>query len=336
MAFPMIGSRTVRMLPEFISNREGDKAVAKVFSEDAPPLDHINRRGTYILQQDLLLILEKTSRHLGVSNVGLVYGSDLRMERWGKYGEFVTSGYNLQEGLTRVIAAQKYHSSHDEFSFEVSGTEFTFIHRSPLRDLIGYKHFSPGAVLAILNVFWHYLGFDWRPSRIELDIPSPKCASEFEQLLGCTVVFGRSEIRIVASIEDLLSTTPVKRNIRPVSLSDVRRSLRLQAPKDFPSVVAELLRAELGVIEDHPSLESVASRLRIGPRTLQRRLVDEGLSFRDLLNDVRTERARELLTETEAPVIDIAVELGYSSATHFTRAFRRSTGHTPSDLRRKS
>jgi AraC-like DNA-binding protein len=150
------------------------------------------------------------------------------------------------------------------------------------------------------------------------------------------VVFGRSEIRIVASIEDLLSTTPVKRNIRPVSLSDVRRSLRLQAPKDFPSVVAELLRAELGVIEDHPSLESVASRLRIGPRTLQRRLVDEGLSFRDLLNDVRTERARELLTETEAPVIDIAVELGYSSATHFTRAFRRSTGHTPSDLRRKS
>jgi AraC-like DNA-binding protein len=336
MASPMIGSRTVRMLPEFIQEREGDTAVAKVFLEDGPPLDHINRRGTYILEQDLLLLLEKTSRHLGISNVGLVYGGDLRMERWGTYGEFVTGGYTLQDGLTRVIAAQKYHSSHDEFSFEVSGDEFRFIHRSPLRDLIGYKHFAPGAVLAILNVFWHYLGFDWRPSRIELDIPSPKCASDFEQILGCTVVFGRSEIQVIANIEDLLSATLVKRKIRPVSLSDVRRSLRLQAPKNFPSVVAELLRAELGAIEDRPALESVASRLRIGPRTLQRRLVDEGLSFRDLLNGVRAERARELLLETEAPVIEIAMELGYSSSTHFTRAFRRSTGLTPSDLRRKT
>ena len=258
------------------------------------------------------------------------------MEHWGAFGAYVSGGYSLQEGLARTVAAQRYHTSHDDLAFAISGQEFAFIHRSALKNAAGYAHFAPAAVLAILDVFKSYLGPQWAPSRIEFDIPAPRVVSAFEETFRTSVVFDRRELRIVAPVEELLSHSLSRESRRPISLSDVRRSMLAEAPKDVPSVVRELVRASLHNVEVPTTLESVAEKIGLGPRTLQRRLGAENLSFRELLNDVRTERATELLSETGAPIVDIAVELGYSSATHFTRAFRRATGRLPSRIRKEA
>lgn len=50
----------------------------------------------------------------------------------------------------------------------------------------------------------------------------------------------------------------------------------------------------------------------------------------------RVERARRLLADTELPLIDIYVKCGFESANYFTRVFRKLTGDTPSDFRRKA
>lgn len=81
------------------------------------------------------------------------------------------------------------------------------------------------------------------------------------------------------------------------------------------------------------TIERVAQRCGVGERTLRRRLCEAGTSFRSLVDDVRKERALQLL-EQETSVTRVAQQLGFSDATAFTRAFRRWTGAGPQQYRR--
>jgi AraC-like DNA-binding protein len=70
-------------------------------------------------------------------------------------------------------------------------------------------------------------------------------------------------------------------------------------------------------------------------RVLQRRLSEFGLTYSQLVDEVRLELARRLFENSRLNLSDIAQELGYSDAAHFTRAFVRWTGVTPSAFRRR-
>jgi AraC-like DNA-binding protein len=96
-------------------------------------------------------------------------------------------------------------------------------------------------------------------------------------------------------------------------------------------VVGDIIRSQIGV--STVSLDAAAKSLNTSVRTLQREMDREGLSFREMTRRVRTERAVELLRETDQPVTAIATELGYSSPSNFTRAFRRETQMTPGGFR---
>ena len=94
---------------------------------------------------------------------------------------------------------------------------------------------------------------------------------------------------------------------------------------DFLGPVSLVTRMELG----NCTLEHVADSLRMPPRSLQRRLQAEGLSFRDLLDEWRRARALSLVTNTRLPLSEVSEALGYSEQSVFTQAFRRWYGGTP-------
>jgi AraC-like DNA-binding protein len=76
-------------------------------------------------------------------------------------------------------------------------------------------------------------------------------------------------------------------------------------------------------------LDAVARRLKIPPRTLRRRLHEEGTSYRALLDELRMQVSLRYLRETQLTVEEIAAALGFSDAAGFRRAFRRWTRRTP-------
>ncbi|WP_033876458.1 AraC family transcriptional regulator, partial [Pseudomonas aeruginosa] len=82
-----------------------------------------------------------------------------------------------------------------------------------------------------------------------------------------------------------------------------------------------------------PNLEEVAARLHLSSRSLKRHLHDAGTSFRQLLGQARQRQALRLLRRPEVSLQRIALYLGYSDPTNFTRAFKRWTGEPPSDTR---
>ena len=82
-----------------------------------------------------------------------------------------------------------------------------------------------------------------------------------------------------------------------------------------------------------PTEERVAELLWTSPRTLRRRLAEESTTFRDIAQDLVFARAVQRLQAGRATVREIAEELGYSDAAHFTRFFRRRAGVPPAAYR---
>jgi AraC-like DNA-binding protein len=69
--------------------------------------------------------------------------------------------------------------------------------------------------------------------------------------------------------------------------------------------------------------------------TLQRRLALDQQTFSRIVEQTRAEMAGDLLEGTDAPIREIASQLGYTNQNNFTRAFRRWAGVTPSAFRRQ-
>lgn len=81
------------------------------------------------------------------------------------------------------------------------------------------------------------------------------------------------------------------------------------------------------------SAEALAALLHLSARTLHRQLKEEGASLQQLKDEVRMERARELLYRTAKPVKQVAGEVGFRNEKSFTRAFRQWTGLSPGAFR---
>lgn len=80
----------------------------------------------------------------------------------------------------------------------------------------------------------------------------------------------------------------------------------------------------------------MAGRLGLSSRVLQKRLQTLGTSFQELLDGARETLAKRYLLEPTANLSATAVQLGYSDVTAFHRAFKRWTGLTPGEFRRRA
>lgn len=97
--------------------------------------------------------------------------------------------------------------------------------------------------------------------------------------------------------------------------------------------IVDRLTGLLSATQGQISLDDAARELGLSSRTLQRRLNDRGLSYRDLTTLKRHQSACRLLTETRTPISRIALQVGYDNASSFNFAFRRHAGVSPSRYR---
>src|SRR5690606_23499470 len=99
----------------------------------------------------------------------------------------------------------------------------------------------------------------------------------------------------------------------------------LLAARPDPTRFASAVRLALDVAEPpFPGLDQVARTLGVSARTLRRRLASEGTGFRAVLEEVRLARADAWLARGDRSITEIGLELGYTDAANFTRAYRRA------------
>ena len=111
----------------------------------------------------------------------------------------------------------------------------------------------------------------------------------------------------------------------------ILRNIQNRFPLDISQQVRELIGRQLA--HGDCNIITIAKVLCIAPRTLQRRLQDQGVNFGDLVDEVRKLRAAEYLGFGSIPISDISLLLGYAGQTPFTVACKRWFGLTPKKYR---
>ncbi|MFG1603301.1 AraC family transcriptional regulator [Actinoplanes sp. NPDC049265] len=166
-------------------------------------------------------------------------------------------------------------------------------------------------------------------------LPHPPLApvARYTAFFGADVRFDQPAA--VLRVPQTLAATPVagggNEMLREVALDYMRG--HFPAPGSFTSArVRHLLARGLGSAPVH--LAAVARQLRTHPRTLQRRLADEQVTFEELLDDVRRSAAHRLITSTDLPLSQVTAMVSLAEQSALTRACRRWFGVPPRELRR--
>lgn len=170
----------------------------------------------------------------------------------------------------------------------------------------------------------------------EVRFPFPRPAHADDYALIYTEHYHFDSARLVAVMDEALLALPVRRDeVELAAFLDGapgKISMLYRRDREVARSVREALAASLA---QAPSLEEVAARLNMSPRTLHRRLHEEATNFRAVRDGLRREIALDRLQKTKRSVADIASELGYSEPSAFFRAFQGWTGGAPSTYRKR-
>jgi AraC-like DNA-binding protein len=158
--------------------------------------------------------------------------------------------------------------------------------------------------------------------------PPPQSPRRHELFFRCPVRFGQPQdcLRFPAS---LLARPLLTASAALAEVLDARMRELTPAAAEDDRLLQEVRRAIVeGLDGANVSLEIVLTRVRMSRRTLQRELRRRRTSHKQLLDEVRKERALVLL-QRDAKVAEVALQLGFSEPSAFFRAFRRWTGSSP-------
>jgi len=174
-------------------------------------------------------------------------------------------------------------------------------------------------------------GPEWSPRAVRLPDHGRAWVDGLELDASIDVDPARRHVAIELPRGLLLLPLPGSRTLR--AAPDPGAQLDESAPpEDLVDSLRWVIDGLLG--EGRPSVDLVAEAACVSRRTLQRQLAIDGLTYSELLDGCRMERARELLRGSSVRAIDVAYELGYQDPANFTRAFRRWAGVTPREFRR--
>jgi AraC-like DNA-binding protein len=181
-------------------------------------------------------------------------------------------------------------------------------------------------------------GREFAPLEIRLQRQRPARHELLEKALRCVPIYGCADNALVVDAATLDKPLGFA-NLAVAQASDeaLERYSTQWAAQDPAAQLQAQLAAQLKALlpGGEPRQEDVAARLKLSLRSLQRRLAEQGSSYREVLNDTRHQLALQHLSSDELSVGEIAFLLGFSEVSAFTRAFRRWTGQSPRGWRQQ-
>ena len=274
--------------------------------------------------------IEQTS---GDPGIGLKMGAEWPVERYDPAAIAALCSRTYQDALAR-LARYKQLTCPEEIRLSTPdrgelAIEFHFV----------LGHHAEPMVLVDLCLAWvlaigrRGTGFPITPLRLESTRHEPQHRQILEAHFGCPVKLD--------SVGDalILRTADVKRpfvthNAQLLAMLAPQLEEELNARRSSETPNERVKAALKSLLAGHrPLLSEVALHLGLSPRTLQRRLTENGVTFQRLLEEGRRELAQHYLSKSSLELNEIAYLLGYDDANSFFRAFQHWEGTSPGQWR---
>lgn len=262
-------------------------------------------------------------------------GLEYRIMSYGPFGLTVMASGTFGAGLQAIVSFMALTYSLLDYRLVMEDAEAVGLEvydsQVPEDCRAFCQHRSLGAATRMLN--------DMHPSltpieRIETVLPGPSTDEDWAELLGAPVTFGAPRTRWIfrpgAGREPLPMANPL--------LEQTYAELCTQLIDDAEvsdEIVNQLYNLLVRSDRNFPNAPEAATQLGLSERTLYRRLAGQGLTFGQMLERVREQRAVYLLQKTDLSVERIADTLGFAETASFSRAFKRWTGSSPFPFRNR-
>ena len=284
------------------------------------------------------LIIKRALRAVGRSGFGLDVGRHqsngtfgimgLAMMTARTFGDAVAIGVEHADITGALMDVELEHIGQDR----ANAREIALVARPRFPDDDILAFLCEELFLSTLNLARSLAGPTFAPERMEFTYPPPPHAAAYRKLFGCEIRFGARSNRMIVATHWLGLRLPTH---HPVSAQQALAICREQSAqiKRQSEVIASVERILRRRLAENPTLGEVAQALNLSERTLRRQLASAGRAWRDIHDQLRADRALELLRAGALSIAEIGGEVGYSDAREFRRAFKRWMGATPTAMR---
>lgn len=191
------------------------------------------------------------------------------------------------------------------------------------------------ALVSVWSGMLSLFGGVWPEVELWFDYPEPDYFAAYrERLPACRFGMGANQICFPAAqlARRIQTGDPVLAQLAKEKMLRELEARRQQGETGILALLAPLL---VRGPDGYPDMEAVCARLCMSTRTLKRKLQQAGTSFQVLLDEVRRQDAIRLLASPDHSIERVATWMGFAEPSNFTHAFKRWTGMTPSEWRRR-
>lgn len=268
----------------------------------------------------------------GDSAFGLLVGDRLLFNSHGLLGYVSSQSVTPREALTLIARYFPLRTSLVMVDLDTtrSHARLNFVDHLQLGEVS--QPVLEAIVLTIKNLFEYVTLGLCRADTVAFAFTEPPHLEITRELFGCEVHYraGWNGFTVpLAPLDQPVRTSNPKALMQAIARCQTELA-RLARQNELQSRVRVLMLEKQNGL---PSLTMTARLLNLTPRTLHRRLIEEGTSYREILESVREQMATNLLQDQQLSIQEIAFMLGYGDLANFRRAFKRWTGEAPSRFR---
>jgi AraC-like DNA-binding protein len=288
-----------------------------------------------ITYADYIKLVENVLDLTKDSGFGLKVGRTISHAYFGVFGYALMSCKTLGECADLYIQYQDIPGQLTEVSSQRIDSEI-IIHINPL-----FQYDSPVLAYAIdesmsiMHYGWLALSGKVVPwQAIELTFPPPKHAGLYEEIFQCPIKFMASAniMKYDAQYSEVPTVTANAIIYKHCIEYCEQMSRKLSKSDKFIDSIRRVILSSPGRF---PVKTEVSKKLAMSSRSLNRKLKDRKTSYRQIMEDIRTELAKEYLSNTDFTIDTISELLGFSETPAFRRAFKQWTNSNASQYRKE-
>ncbi len=328
---PTLSPRFVAYVRDYLMDREIEPE--PIFAECGIPASRDEEYDTPLAVAQVAALFELAAKHSNNPCMGMNMGRDYHYEASSLLILAMLSAPSVEEGLKCLNRYDKYVDTGIETSFDFSSPQVEFGARLLVSEDMNVDQLNEYLMVFLVKALNMATKKPVPLKEVWLSHSCNQNIEALEQFMGVPVKFSRTHNKLVFERSYLQE--------RFFTSNGLLYEILINALKTYFSSVAEqngfvdVVCREIARLgnDELPNYELIAERLAISPRTLRRRLAEEGYSFQEAKNLTREKRAKYYLSQTNMPLAEIAFELGFSELSAFSRAFRSWVKETPHSYR---
>ncbi len=276
-------------------------------------------------------LFARCAERTSCDHFGLLVGQRAGISSLGALGFLAQSANSVGAALGLLAHDLNVQDRSAVVSVKIDGRFATLSYVLVHAEVDGMEQVLAAVMALAANIMRGLSGPQWQPSELRLAFSRPGKVEPYQRFFGVRPRFDAEQSALIFPARALRDPLPAADPLLHKFMADRVRELRLRAEDHTVAKLRRLLRVM--ITSPDCSLETVAKRMGIHGRTLNRELAAESTTFRQLREEVRRDAACQLLENTRTPINEIASIVGYGDPSCFTRAFQRWTGLGPARWR---